>query len=166
VAEARWSGEQRCISLRVNGRSHEVEVPVHATLATVLRDGMGLTGTKIACDQAACGACTVLLDGRSIFSCHLLAAQAHGRSVETVEGLADGDALHPLQAAFVEHDALQCGFCTPGMLMAIVAALRAHGTLDRPQLIAAISGNLCRCGAYPHIVEAVLSVMSGARDLT
>ena len=163
VDDARCRCEQRRIPLHVNGQVHELDVPVHLTLATVLRDEIGLTGTKVACDQAACGACTVLLDGRAIFSCHLLAAQAEGRSIETVEGLANGQALHPLQGAFIEHDALQCGFCTPGMLMAIVSALNAHGTLDRTQLTAAISGNLCRCGAYPHIVDAALSVTSMAR---
>lgn len=139
----------------MNGQAHDVDIPDNATLAAVLRDMLGLTGTKIACDQAACGACTVLLEGRPVFSCHLLAAQVGDRPVRTVEALADGAALHPLQAAFIEHDALQCGFCTPGMLMAIIGA--GSGVADREDVVRAISGNLCRCGAYPHIIDAALS---------
>jgi xanthine dehydrogenase YagT iron-sulfur-binding subunit len=149
----------------VNRHVHDVDVADDATLATVLRDTLGLTGTKVACNQAACGACTVLLDGRAVFSCHLLAAQVGNRAVETVENLAHGEALHPLQTAFVEHDALQCGFCTSGMLMAIIGARNAHGEMNREQLIRAISGNLCRCGAYAHIIDAALSViLSEAKD--
>jgi len=149
-------------ALRVNGRVHAVDIPDDTTLATVLRDALGLKGLKVACNQAACGACTVLLDGQAVFACHVLAAQVGDRSVTTVEALATPDALHPLQTAFVDHDALQCGFCTPGMLMAIIGARNAQGTLDREQLVQAIGGNLCRCGAYPHIIEAALSVMGDA----
>ncbi len=146
--------------LLVNGQALDVDIPDNTTLATVLRDMLGLTGTKVACNQAACGACTVLLDGRPVFSCHLLAAQVGDRPVRTVEALADGAALHPLQAAFIEHDALQCGFCTPGMLMAMIGA--GSSMADRGQVVRAISGNLCRCGAYPHIIDAALSCLGHA----
>ena len=162
MSTSSWQREPHRRALRVNGRVHEVDIPDDTTLATVLRDGLGLKGLKVACDQAACGACTVLLDGRAVFACHVLAAQIGDRSVTTVEALATGAALHPLQTAFVEHDALQCGFCTPGMLMAIVGARNAQGVMDRAQLVQAIGGNLCRCGAYAHIIEAALSVMGDA----
>lgn len=131
------------------------------TLAELLRDQLGLIGAKVACDQAACGACTVLLDGRAVFACHTLAAQVDGVAVETIEGLAAGDDLHPLQAAFITHDALQCGFCTPGIIMALKAAVDSGVSADRAALAAAIAGNLCRCGAYEHIVDAALSVVTG-----
>lgn len=157
MSELPEQGEPR--ALRVNGCVHTVNVSDDTTLATVLRDGLGLKGLKVACNQAACGACTVLLDGRAVFACHVLASQVGNRSVTTVEALATDDALHPLQTAFVDHDALQCGFCTPGMLMAIIGARNAQGVMDREQLAQAISGNLCRCGAYPHIIDAALSVM-------
>ena len=151
------SAPLRKLHLSVNGRAVAPSIADFATLAEVIRDQLGLTGTKIACDQAACGACTVLLDGRAIFACHTLAAQAEGAAIETIEGLAQGDTLHPLQQAFIDHDALQCGFCTPGMIMALKAAIDA-GMAEREALAAAISGNLCRCGAYQHILDAALSV--------
>ncbi len=160
MSELPWRGVPR--TLRVNGRVHTIDVADDTTLATVLRDELGLKGLKVACNQAACGACTVLLDGRAVFACHTLVAQVGDRTVTTVEALATGETLHPLQAAFVEHDALQCGFCTPGMLMAILGARDAQGALDHEQLVQAISGNLCRCGAYGHIIDAALGAMGGA----
>ncbi len=151
---------QRVLHCTLNGRRVTQPIAVHQSLAEVLRDNMGLTGTKVACNQAACGACTVLLDGEAVFACHTLAAQAEGAQVQTIEGLASGDTLHPLQAAFIQHDALQCGFCTPGMLMAIEAAVRAGVPAERSALRRAISGNVCRCGAYEAILDAALSVMA------
>jgi xanthine dehydrogenase YagT iron-sulfur-binding subunit len=154
---------ERCLFLTVNGQSAAHTVPAHTTLAQLLRERLHLTGTKVACDQAACGACTVLLDGQAVFACHTLAAQCDGADVRTIEGLAAADGtLHPLQQAFIDHDALQCGFCTPGMLMALHAALQGARERaevpDRDALAHAIAGNLCRCGAYPHILEAALDV--------
>jgi xanthine dehydrogenase YagT iron-sulfur-binding subunit len=151
---------ERMLTLRVNGRTSEHAIPPHMTLAELLRDRLRLMGTKIACDQAACGACTVLIDGHAIFACHTLAAQLDGAEVQTIEGLGDESALHPLQTAFITHDALQCGFCTPGMIMALKAAIDAGVASDRSSLARSISGNICRCGAYEHILDAALSVVA------
>src|SRR5262249_49298469 len=138
----------RPLTLKVNGTAYRLEVEPHRTLADVIRKELGLTGTKVVCDRASCGACTVLLEGRTVFSCHLLAVQADGQALETIEGLADGDTLHPIQQAFIQYDAYQCGFCTPGMIMAIKGALTRQPTASREQLQQAIAGNLCRCAAY------------------
>jgi xanthine dehydrogenase YagT iron-sulfur-binding subunit len=150
---------ERMLTVKVNGRTSEHMVPSQMTLAEFIRDRLGLMGTKIACDQAACGACTVLVDGFPIFACHTLAAQLDGAEVLTIEGLEDGKGLHPLQTAFITHDALQCGFCTPGMIMALMSAIR-EGASDRSSLAHSISGNICRCGAYEHILDAALSVVA------
>ncbi|OGA52542.1 MAG: hypothetical protein A3G25_00005, partial [Betaproteobacteria bacterium RIFCSPLOWO2_12_FULL_63_13] len=141
------------IRLTVNGTARHVEVEDRWTLAELLRDHLGLTGTKLGCERGECGACTVLLDGKPVYSCSSLAAWADGRSIETVEGLARGGELTPLQRAFVEHDGPQCGFCTSGQLMAATALLRAnpHPTADHAR--AAMTGNLCRCGNYNRYVE-------------
>jgi aerobic-type carbon monoxide dehydrogenase small subunit (CoxS/CutS family) len=148
----------RCrVALTVNGRPVESVVAVSTTLAEWLRGPLKLTGTKVACNQAACGACTVRLDGDAVFACHTLALQAHGSAVRTIEGEAAQGSLTPLQRAFVEHDALQCGFCTPGMVMALQAALDA-GATRRDALAQSISGNLCRCGAYESILDAACDV--------
>jgi xanthine dehydrogenase YagT iron-sulfur-binding subunit len=147
----------RLITLQVNGAVYRLEVEPRRTLADVIRKELGLTGTKVVCDHASCGACTVLLEGRTVFSCHLLAVQADGQTVETIEGLADGDTLHPIQEAFIQHDAYQCGFCTPGMIMAIKGTLAQHPTATREQIQQAIAGNLCRCAAYNHILDAALA---------
>jgi len=154
---------QREVALTVNGRATSCRLPARATLAEALRDELGLTGTKVACDQAACGACTVLLDGAPVFACHTLAAQAHGATVTTIEGLIGEDgALDPLQQAFIEHDALQCGFCTPGMILALKGALAQFGSRvpTRGEVAQAIAGNVCRCGAYVHIIDAALDVVA------
>lgn len=151
------------MALQVNAQAVEVTLPVIATLAELLRDHLQLRGTKVACNQAACGACTVLVGGAPVFACHTLAAQCRGMHVQTVEGLAAGAQLHPLQQAFIDHDALQCGFCTPGMLMALKGALDAGVPAQREALAQAISGNICRCGAYEHILEAALHVASSCR---
>jgi xanthine dehydrogenase YagT iron-sulfur-binding subunit len=151
----------RTVRLRVNQRAVEHTVPVTMTLAELLRERLGLTGTKVACNQAACGACTVQIEGEAVFACHTLAVQADGADVRTIEGLS-GNELDPLQQAFIDHDALQCGFCTPGMLMALSAALNAKRHLatapTRGMLARAISGNICRCGAYEAILDAGLTV--------
>jgi xanthine dehydrogenase YagT iron-sulfur-binding subunit len=150
------------IALRVNGARRRLEVEPSATLAEALRDGLGLTGTKLGCDRGACSACTVLLDGVPASACMTFALDVGEREVTTIEGLARGGALHPLQEAFVAHDATQCGFCTPGMVMSCAALLarNPHPTLD--DVKQAVSGNLCRCGTYPKVFEAVLAA-SGTR---
>ena len=153
------------ISVVVNGTAHRVEVEDHWTLVELLRDHLGLTGTKIGCDRGECGACTVLLDGKPAYSCSSLAVWADGRTVQTVEGLASGDQLDPLQQAFIDHDAVQCAFCTSGQLMAAKALLSGNQRPNRDEVRSALAGNLCRCGNYDRIVEAVLSAADdgGAR---
>jgi carbon-monoxide dehydrogenase small subunit len=130
-------------------------VEARTLLVHYLREVVGLTGTNIGCDSTSCGACTVLLDGESVKSCTVLAAQADGRSVTTIEGLADGESLHPMQAAFREHHWLQCGYCTPGMVMATIALLRAHSDPTDQDIAKFMDRNVCRCGTYPRIVQAV-----------
>lgn len=147
----------RHVTLKVNGAVYRLELEPRRTLADVIRKELGLTGTKVVCDHASCGACSVLLAGRTVFSCHLLAVQADGQAIETIEGLADGEQLHPIQEAFIRYDAYQCGFCTPGMIMAIKGALTRNPRATREQLQQAIAGNLCRCAAYNHILDAALA---------
>ena len=134
---------------------YRLELEPRRTLADVIRKELGLTGTKVVCDHASCGACTVLLEGRTAFSCHLLAVQADGQSIATIEGLANGDQLHPMQAAFIEHDGFQCGYCTPGQICSAVACVQEGHAKDDTQIREWMSGNLCRCGAYPNIVDAI-----------
>ena len=149
--------------LTINDERYEMEVPGHATLLSVLRDRLGLTGTKLACGRGECGACTVQLDGEPAYSCLTLAAACEGRDIRTVEGMAPAPGeLHPLQQAFIEHDALQCGFCTPGQLMAAEALLRANPAPSRDEVVRWMTGNLCRCGTYPKIVDAIIAAASGA----
>ena len=144
----------RTIRVTVNDRPHEATVDVRKTLADFLRDDLELTGTHVGCEHGVCGACTVILDGAAVRSCLLFAAQAHGRRIETVEGLADGETLDPLQQAFHEHHALQCGFCTPGFLMTLTCFLRERPDPSDAEIRDAISGNLCRCTGYRNIVAA------------
>src|SRR5690348_18372166 len=175
----RGSSAEVDLTLRVNGSAQRLRLDSRVTLLDVLRDRLGLTGTKKGCDQGACGACTVLVDGKRVLSCLTLAPQCDGREVTTIEGLADGDALHPMQAAFVRHDALQCGYCTPGQICSAVAVLAEHkagwpsyATADvasAPALTDAeirerMSGNICRCSAYPNIVAAIRDVIEGDRS--
>jgi xanthine dehydrogenase YagT iron-sulfur-binding subunit len=154
------------IALRINGEEHRLDVDVRTTLLDLLRENLGLTGAKKGCDHGQCGACTILLDGRRANACLALAVAHDGAELVTVEGLADGDELHPLQAAFVERDAFQCGYCTPGQLCSAVGMLaeaEAEGVaLDAAEIRERMSGNLCRCGAYPNIVAAIADVVSGA----
>src|SRR3984893_16824815 len=145
------------IRVVVNGTEHRLDVEDRWTLAELLRDHLGLTGTKIGCDRGECGACTVLLDGKPVYSCSNLAVWADGRTVETVEGLAQGGRLHPLQQAFVDHDAAQCGCCTSGQLMSAKALLTANAHPTAEDVRAALTGNLCRCANYNRYVEAVVA---------
>ncbi|HEX2677570.1 MAG TPA: (2Fe-2S)-binding protein [Polyangiales bacterium] len=142
------------IVLSVNGAARTVSVEPRRTLLDSLRFDLGLTGTKKSCDMGDCGACTILVDGRAQYACLLLAVDCAGRAITTIEGLAAGGALHPLQQAFVEADALQCGFCTPGQIMSLAALLRDTPSPSEEQIRRAVSGNLCRCGAYGNIVRA------------
>jgi xanthine dehydrogenase YagT iron-sulfur-binding subunit len=143
--------------LIVNGAEHDLTPPSHETLLTTLRERLDLTGTKLVCGRGECGACTVLLDGVSVYSCLTLTAACDDRQVTTIEGIGrDGD-LHPVQAAFIEHDALQCGFCTPGQILAAIALLGDNPNPSEDDVRHGMSGNLCRCGTYPKIVRAVLA---------
>ena len=143
------------VALTVNGSRHELDVEPRQLLAYLLRDQLGLKGTNIGCDTSSCGACTVLLDGESVLSCTLLAVQADGCEVTTIEGLATGDELHPVQQAFHERHALQCGYCTPGFVMAAVSLLKEHPNPSEEEIRIGLEGNLCRCTGYHNIVEAV-----------
>jgi aerobic-type carbon monoxide dehydrogenase small subunit (CoxS/CutS family) len=144
-------------TLQVNGTTFEVELEAGRTLLSVIRGELGLTGSKEGCDDSECGACMVLLDGRPVNSCSFLALQADGREVTTVEGLASGSELHPLQRAFLEHGGVQCGFCTPGMLISAAALLAGNPDPTEDEIRAGLSGNLCRCTGYVGIVAAVQS---------
>jgi xanthine dehydrogenase YagT iron-sulfur-binding subunit len=150
------------IALRINGEEHRLDIDVRTTLLDLLRERLGLTGSKKGCDHGQCGACTILLDGRRANACLALAVAHDGAELVTVEGLAAGDDLHPLQAAFVERDAFQCGYCTPGQLCSaagMLAEAEAEGVaLDAAEIRERMSGNLCRCGAYPNIVAAIADV--------
>ena len=145
------------IALLVNGKKVEVDVDVRLTLAEFLREELGLTGTKVGCNRAECGSCTVILDGLAVYSCTVLAVEAAGKRVFTIEGLAEEGKLHPLQEAFVEHDALQCGYCTPGMIMSLKALLDNNPCPTEEHIKNAIDGNACRCGCYPNIIQATLA---------
>lgn len=146
------------LQMNLNGEDVEVEVEASATLAYVLREQLGLTGTKIGCEEGECGACTVLVDGQAINSCLYPAMKAAGRRILTVEGLAQKDKLHPLQRAFIEHGAVQCGYCTPGVLLSAVALLGQNPHPSEAEIRRAISGNLCRCTGYIKIVRAIQEV--------
>ena len=149
------------MSLIINGVDVPAPVDARVSLLDHLREGLHLTGTKKGCNQGACGACTVLVDGERILSCLALAVQYDGRQVTTIEGLADGDGLHPLQTAFIEHDGFQCGFCTPGQIMSAVGLLaEGQAGADPERVREGMSGNLCRCGAYAGITEAVLDAQA------
>jgi len=143
--------------LIVNGAVHDVSAPGHETLLVTLRDRLALTGTKLVCGRGECGACTVLVDGEPAYACLTLTAACDDRRITTIEGVGRGDELHPLQRAFIEHDALQCGFCTPGQIMAAIALLERQPHPTEDEVRRGMSGNVCRCGAYPKIVRAVLA---------
>ena len=141
--------------LHVNGAGRAVDADPGRTLLSVLRDDLGLTGAKYGCGEGRCRACTVLLDGRPVRSCTTLVGAAAGKQVRTIEGLADGDRLHPLQQAFLDADALQCGYCTPGMILSAVALLADHPQPTREEIVRGMNGNVCRCCTYPRVVDAV-----------
>ena len=145
------------LTLSINGQDRAVKAEPCTTLADLLRDELDLTGTKVVCDRGACSACTVYLDGTPVCSCMTLAVDAVGRKVRTIEGLAQGDRLHPVQEAFVEHDAMQCGFCTPGMVMSCAALLERNPKPTLDDVKHAVRGNLCRCGTYPKVFDATLA---------
>jgi xanthine dehydrogenase YagT iron-sulfur-binding subunit len=150
--------------LRINGHDHELDAPAHLTLLEVLRERLGLTGTKLVCGRGECGACTVLLDGEPAYACLTLAAACGTRAITTIEGVAPEGGVHPLQDAFIDHDALQCGFCTPGQIMAALALIGDGGVPAEAEVVRWMSGNLCRCGAYPNIVRAVLDAAERMRQ--
>ncbi len=151
---------QRVLRLAINGQPVEVPSPPERILLDLLREDLNLTGTKRGCDLGTCGCCTVLLDGRPTLSCLTLAMLAEGKAITTIEGISSGTELHPVQKAFVQHGATQCGFCTPGFVLSAVALLRDHPQPSREEVVDAISGNLCRCTGYTKIVEAILATRS------
>jgi xanthine dehydrogenase YagT iron-sulfur-binding subunit len=178
-AAAATTPQMLSVTLKVNGESKSLSLDTRTSLLDALREHLDLTGSKKGCDHGQCGACTVLLDGRRVNSCLTLAVTADGTEITTIEGLAKGDDLHPLQAAFLEHDGFQCGYCTPGQICSAVALLKEHkhntlsivsfetGNTTKPELTdneirERMSGNICRCGAYPNIVAAVRAVAKGA----
>jgi aerobic-type carbon monoxide dehydrogenase small subunit (CoxS/CutS family) len=143
--------------LNVNNITYTIAIESHLTLVEVLRDKLGLTGTKKSCNEGECGACTVLIDGKPVASCLVLALDAQNKSITTIEGLAEGERLHPIQEAFVRHGGIQCGFCTPGMIMAAKALLDENPDPTPVEVRSAISGNLCRCTGYQQIVDSIMA---------
>jgi len=154
------------ITLRINGQAHAIAVEPRRTLADVIREDCGLTGTHLGCEHGVCGACTVIVDGAPVRSCLMFAVQADGAEIRTVEGLADGEALHPLQRAFITHHALQCGFCTPGFLMLATSVLESDPEIGDDELREALGANLCRCTGYVNIVKAVRAAAAEMRAET
>ena len=152
------------IAVTVNSRPVELEIDSRASLLDLLRERLGLTGTKKGCDHGQCGACTVHIDGRTAVSCLTLAAKVSGRQVTTIEGIGSGDTLDPMQQAFIDHDALQCGYCTPGQIMSAIACVRRAQATNRQDIREFMSGNICRCGAYAGIVAAIEEVAGNSRS--
>ncbi len=155
--------DKEMLSLKVNGKPIRVLVEPRTTLAQVLRDHLELTGTKVICNHGECGGCTVLLDGTAVYSCHMLALDAAGKEVVTIEGLMNGEKLHPVQEAFIKEDGLQCGYCTPGQVMAAYALLLKNPKPTVEQVKEGMSGNLCRCAAYPNIINSVIAAAQKMR---
>jgi len=153
------------ITLNINGRDHAIGVEPRRTLADAIREDCGQTGTHVGCEHGICGACTVIVGDDAVRSCLMFAVQAQGRRIRTVEGLADGDTLHPLQSAFIAHHALQCGFCTPGFLMLAVNVLEKHPEITDDEILDVLSSNLCRCTGYQNIIKAVRAAAKEARGL-
>jgi carbon-monoxide dehydrogenase small subunit len=152
------------ITLNINGRNYALRVEPRRTLADTLRDECGLTGTNSGCEHGVCGTCTIIIDGDPVRSCLMFAVQAQGRTIRTVEGLADGDKLHPLQRAFIEHHGLQCGFCTPGFLMLAASVLEREPNIGDEELVDVLSSNLCRCTGYQNIIKAVRAAAAEMRS--
>ncbi len=155
--------DRRDITLTINGQAHSVDVEPRRTLADVIREDCGRTGTHLGCEHGVCGACTVIVDGAPVRACLMFAVQADGAEIRTVEGLADGETLHPLQRAFIAHHALQCGFCTPGFLMLAAAVLENDPDIGDDQLVETLASNLCRCTGYANILNAVKAVAQEMR---
>jgi xanthine dehydrogenase YagT iron-sulfur-binding subunit len=151
------------IELRINGQTRRLTIEPRVTLLEALRGPLALTGTKLVCDRGACGACTVHLDGAPVVSCMMLAIDARGREIITIEGLGAPTRMHPVQRAFIEYDALQCGFCTPGMVMSVTAALKTNPSPTLDEVKRAVAGNTCRCGTYPNVFKAALAAAAKAR---
>ena len=152
------------IILTINGADHAISVEPRRTLADAIREDCGQTGTHIGCEHGVCGACTIVLDGEPVRSCLMFAVQADGKAIRTVEGLADGDKLHPMQQAFMDHHALQCGFCTPGFLMLAVSVLEREPDIGDDDLVDVLSSNLCRCTGYQNIIKAVRAAAAEMRQ--
>ena len=153
--------EQLQVTLQVNGQNHTVDIRGDQTLLVILRDSLGLVGTRGSCGIGMCGTCTVLIDGRVVSSCLMLAAQAADREITTIEGLANGEQLHPVQQAYIDHAAFQCAYCTPGFILSTVALLEEHPDPDDQTIREYLAGNLCRCGSYVNILEAVRACANG-----
>ncbi len=156
--------QKTSITLTINGRAHAIAVEPRRTLADAIREDCGLTGTHLGCEHGFCGACTVLIEEKPVRACLMFAVQAQGKKIRTVEGLASGDKLHPLQASFIKHHGLQCGFCTPGFIMLAVGALKAEPDLSDEDLRGVLSSNLCRCTGYQNILKAVRAAAKEMRD--
>lgn len=150
--------EQQSLQIEVNGISHQLSVEPRVTLLDLLREQLHLTGTKKGCDYGQCGACTVHINGKRVLSCLCLAVMQDGKKVTTIEGLTKGDELHPMQQAFIKHEGMQCGYCTPGQIMSAIACVREGHANNEDEVRQYMSGNICRCGAYPNIVDAVMDV--------
>jgi len=164
AAESEWDEkaagyfEKIPLSIEINGVDHSLSIEPRVTLLDLMREQLALTGTKKGCDHGQCGACTVHVDGHRVLSCLTLAVTVEGKKVTTIEGLADGDKLHPMQAAFIEHDGFQCGYCTPGQIMSAIGCIREGHANSDDEIREYMSGNICRCGAYPNIVKAIADV--------
>jgi xanthine dehydrogenase YagT iron-sulfur-binding subunit len=169
AAESEWDEkaaayfEKVSLSLDVNGKSHQLSIEPRTTLLDLLREQLALTGTKKGCDHGQCGACTVHVDGKRVLSCLSLAVMQEGKKVTTIEGLAAGDQLHPMQEAFIKHDGFQCGYCTPGQIMSGIACIQEGHANSEEEIREYMSGNICRCGAYPNIVKAISEVKKGGQ---
>jgi len=157
--------ERLPLSIEVNGVNHKLSLEPRLTLLDLMREQLALTGTKKGCDHGQCGACTVHVDGRRVLSCLTLAVMVEGKKVTTIEGLANGDKLHPMQEAFIKHDGFQCGYCTPGQIMSAIACIREGHANSDDEIREYMSGNICRCGAYPNIVKAIADVKKGGQQL-
>jgi|YelNatPaOPRAMG01_1025707.scaffolds.fasta_scaffold00030_6 xanthine dehydrogenase YagT iron-sulfur-binding subunit len=157
-----WDGKVPVV-LRVNGKEYRLLLEPRTTLVRAIREHLGLTGTKVVCDRGECGGCTVLMDNKPVYSCQVLAVEAQGHEITTIEGLVQAEELDPIQKAFVEHDAMQCGFCTPGQIMAAKGLLLKNPSPTREEILRGMSGNLCRCAAYPGILRAVESLAKKAQ---
>ncbi len=153
------------LQLHVNGVAHQLSVEPRVTLLDLLREQLQLTGTKKGCDHGQCGACTVHVNGKAVNSCLSLAVMNHGKKITTIEGIANGDKLHPMQEAFIKHDGFQCGYCTPGQIMSAIACIKEGHADTAAEIRECMSGNICRCGAYPNIVDAIMEVKKGGQPL-